>query len=93
MPLSYPYSYLEVSQSGLGQRDVLHQEVAVFQGNKWRVQDVNLPGKNYNQKSRLVSSAFLHCNCIFLVPDFVQVLSLAPTTDQKWNKYSDLLLK
>ena len=34
--------HLEVSQSGLGQRDVLHEEAAVFHRNIRRLQDVNL---------------------------------------------------
>ena len=43
----------------------------MFQGYKWRVQDVNLPGKNYNKSFQ----CSFQCNYIFLVTDLVQVES------------------
>lgn len=39
-------SHLEVSQSGLGQRDVLHQQAAVFGGYVGWVKNMNLSGEN-----------------------------------------------
>lgn len=47
---SNPCSYLEVGQSRLGQRDVLHQEVAVFTRYIRRVEDVDLSGAKMTVK-------------------------------------------
>lgn len=57
----FPFSsYLEVSQSGLSQWDVLHQQAAVFHRHIWRVEDVNLAGENDSEVSELgYSSQFL----------------------------------
>lgn len=56
--LSGTLLYLEVSQSCFGQRDIFHQEAAVFHWYIWRVQDVDLSCENDSRVWKITVSSF-----------------------------------